>query len=404
MYYVAETDRLIADGIINDQQADEIKSRARAAMVALCVNTLLIGGIIAATLGLVFYLGTPFSVAVSGGLFLAGGLLILRYADELYRMFGNASAVIGAGMLIVGSGIEILDKLDASGASGLWLFLLGAGISAAFLWRFLMGLPQLRFAYGAALVLGIGMHLVGLYVATVQWNLAGLPMPFAHLYATAVIVALGTVLDIRLITALAIAPFAQMLDTGTGYFHAAYVFYSPESTLSILQMAVLIGACFFAIQRGSAVIKRQAGILMIMAFIVANLCALVGSLWGDVIGSHIWGPESNRWEYSGDWEAYRKAIDTFEAQAIVISEHVYSILWAAVLAGLIIWAAMKNQRGLFNAGMTFAGIHAYTQMFETFYDEPLAYVIGGLLAIPLAFGLWRLNNVWFRPMKIGATA
>ncbi len=401
MYYVAETDQLIADGIINDQQADEIKSRARAAMVALCVNSLLIGGILAATFGLVFYLGTPMSVAICGGLFLGGGLLILRYADALYRMFGNASAVIGAGMLIAGSGIEIADKLQDT--AGLWLLLLGAGISAMFAWRYIKGFARLRFAYGAALLMGMAMHLVGVYLAAHQFDLAGWPMPFINLYTAAVFVALGALLDIRFITALAIVPFAQMLDTGTFYFHAAYVFYSPESTLSILQMAALMGACFWAIRHGNTMVKRQAGILLIMAFIVANLCALVGSLWGDVIGSHIWGPQADRSQFSGDWEAYRKAIDAFEAQAIVISEHVYAILWAVVLAGLIVWAALKNQRGLFNAGMTFAGIHAYTQMFETFYDEPLAYVIGGLVAIPLAFGLWRLNNVWFKPVKVGAS-
>ena len=83
MYYVAETDQLIADGVIDRNQAEEIKSRARAAMVALCVNTLLIGGIIAATFGLVFFLADAMSVAVCGGLFLGGGLLILRYGDAL---------------------------------------------------------------------------------------------------------------------------------------------------------------------------------------------------------------------------------------------------------------------------------------------------------------------------------
>ncbi len=62
-----------------------------------------------------------------------------------------------------------------------------------------------------------------------------------------------------------------------------------------------------------------------------------------------------------------------------------------------------NRRGLFNAGMTFAGIHGYTQMLESFSDEPLAYVIGGLAAIPLAFGLWRLNNVWFQPLDVAGT-
>ena len=57
----------------------------------------------------------------------------------------------------------------------------------------------------------------------------------------------------------------------------------------------------------------------------------------------------------------------------------------------------------FQDALTFAGIHAYTQMFESFYDEPLAYVIGGLAAIPLAFGLWRLNNAWFRPLSSAST-
>ena len=42
--------------------------------------------------------------------------------------------------------------------------------------------------------------------------------------------------------------------------------------------------------------------------------------------------------------------------------------------------------------MTFGGIHAYTQMFESFGDEPLAWALGGLAAIPLAWGLWRLNQ------------
>ena len=400
MYYVADTEQLVADGVIDTGQAAEIRDRARAAMVALCVNMLLIGGIVAATLGLVFFLADAFSVAVCGGLFLGVGLLILRYGNPLYRMFGNASALIGAGMLIAGSGIEIVDKLQE--ASGLWLLLTGAVISALFLWRFLAGLPQLRFAYGAALLMGTAMHLYGLYLTAYQFELAGWPMPFLHLYAFAVIAGLGFLTDIRLITALAIVPFAQMLDTGTYYFTAAYVFYSPESTLSILQMTVLIAACLWLAGRGGRVAKRQAGVLAIMGFVVANLCALVGSIWGDVVGSHMWGPEGDRWAYSGDWEAHWAAVEAFEAQALVISEGVYSILWAAVLAALILWSALRNKRGMFNTAVTFAGIHAYTQMFESFYDEPLAYVIGGLVAIPLAFGLWRLNNAWFKPVAVGA--
>ena len=47
---------------------------------------------------------------------------------------------------------------------------------------------------------------------------------------------------------------------------------------------------------------------------------------------------------------------------------------------------------MYNAALTFAAIHAYTQFFESFWDQPLAYVIGGLTAIPLAWGMWRLNH------------
>lgn len=399
MYYVAETDQLIADGVIDHAQGEEIKARARAAMVALCVNTLLIGGIVAATFGLVFYLADALSVAICGGLFLGGGLLILRYGAVLYRMFGNASAVIGAGMLIAGSGIEIADNLPDT--SGPWLWLIGAGIGGLFLWRFRLGLPQLRFAYGAALLMAVMLHLTGLYLTTEQWDLQGWSMPLAHFYAFAVIVALGRVTDIRLITALAIVPFAQMLDTSTAYRSGIYIFYSHESTLSILQMGLLIAVCLWIGSKGGRKTQRQAGVLAILAFVVANLCALVGSLSGDVVGQYLWGP-GHWWTFDGSWEEQRAAINAFRETTLVISEGVYSILWAAALAALVIWAALKNQRGLFNTGVTFAGIHAYTQMFESFYDEPLAYVIGGLVAIPLAFGLWRLNNAWFKPVKVGA--
>jgi hypothetical protein len=399
MYYLAQTDQLVADGVINPVQADEIKARARSAMVALCVNTLLIAGILAATLGLVFLLADALSVAVCGGLFLGAGLLILRKGAALYRMFGNASALIGAGMLISGTAFELLDKMPD--LAGILLALIGAVLAGLFFWRFRAGFARLRFAYGAVLVMAVALHVFGVYDIVHEFGLSGWPMPLIHFYVFAAIAALGLTLDLRIITALAIVPFAQMIDTGTYYFTAAYVFYSPESTLSILQMSALIGGCLWVAGRAGAALARQAGILMIMAFIVANLCFLVGSIWGDVVGESLWGPTYA--DFASDWDAYNAASAAYRQQAINISENVYAIVWAILLGALIIWAAMSNRRGMFNAAMTFAGIHAYTQMFETFYDEPLAYVIGGLAAIPLAFGLWRLNNAWFKPLSPAST-
>ncbi|MEM7489044.1 MAG: hypothetical protein AAF390_07960, partial [Pseudomonadota bacterium] len=75
----------------------------------LGVNSLLTGGIIAATLGLIFWLAAPVPVAIAGGLTLGGGLLTLRSGGETLRFFGNAAALIGAGLLLGGAGVELMD-------------------------------------------------------------------------------------------------------------------------------------------------------------------------------------------------------------------------------------------------------------------------------------------------------
>jgi hypothetical protein len=390
MYYVAQTEVLVADGVIDRDQAREIEHRARAAMVTLGVNSLLIAGIVAATLGLVFYLDDAASVAIFGALFLAAGVLVLIRGGALYHMFGNASALIGAGMLVSGSGIELVDKY-ADAATPLMLVMGGALAVIAGGWR-IRSAETMRFALGATGLMGAALHVAGVYFGAFHFDLVGWPMPLLHLYVAAIAIACGLFLDLRVVTALAIIPLAQVLDTGSGYFHAVYVFYSPESTLSILQMSVVIACCLWAASHWGDRVKRQAGTLAVLAFVVVNLCFLVGSLSGDVVGESIWGPQ---WSYYGsevDFDTFLAARDAFRETAITISEDIYAIIWAVLLVALIAWAASTNRRGLFNVGMTFAAIHAYTQMFESFGDEPLAYVIGGLAAIPLSFGLWRLNE------------
>ena len=93
------------------------------------------------------------------------------------------------------------------------------------------------------------------------------------------------------------------------------------------------------------------------------------------------------------WEQRNAARQAFEANLIHISEHVFTVVWALLLAGAAYWAAVANRRGLFNAAITFGAIHGYTQVFETLSDEPLAWALAGLSAVPLAWGMWRLNAV-----------
>ncbi|WP_413720188.1 hypothetical protein [Silicimonas sp. MF1-12-2] len=387
MPHVVDTKQLIAENILTEAQGAEIARRSRETMVSLVVNVVLCVGIVAATLGLVFWLADALAVAVAGAVFVAAGVAVLARGGELYRMLGNAAALVGAGMLVAGGGIELVDKFqDIAG----WLMLgLGAGLAAGAYGVFART-ASLKFAAGAVLLMGVALHLWGLGLAAE--GVSGLPRALLLGYAAALVAGAGVLVDVRFITALAIVPFAQMLDTGTGYFHAAYFFYSPEATLTVLQMSALVGAGAWAMTRTPDRFGRHAGILAIMAMVVGNLAFLVGSLWGDYVGAELVGGRPV-WVNGMEWTDYHAAIDAWEARFLHISEHVFSVVWAVLLAGGAFWAAHANRRGLFNAAITFGAIHAYTQLFETMSDEPLAWALGGLAAIPLAWGMWRLN-VW----------
>ena len=385
MPHVVDTQRLIAENILTEAQGAEIVRRSRETMISLVVNVVLCIGIVAATLGLVFWLADALAVAVSGAVFVAAGAAVLARGGELYRMLGNAAALVGAGMLVAGGGIELVDRFrDIAG----WLMLgLGAALAAGAYGVFART-DALKFAAGAVLLMGVALHLWGL--GLLAEDATGLPRAACLGYGAVLIALAGLLVDVRFVTALAIVPFAQMLDTGTGYFHAAYFFYSPEPTLTILQMAALIGAGVWAMRHWPDRIGRHAGILAIMAAVVGNLAFLVGSLWGDNVGAEIFSGRP-QWTNGMEYAEYSAAIDAWEARFVEISEDVFTLAWAVLLAAGAFLAARGNHRGLFNAAMTFGAIHAYTQLFETMSDKPLAWAIGGLAAIPLAWGMWRLN-------------
>ncbi|MEM9344658.1 MAG: hypothetical protein AAGA87_16580 [Pseudomonadota bacterium] len=304
-------------------------------------------------------------------------------------MFGNAAALIGSGMLIGGAYADLVATYeDIAGFTSIALSLPIAFLAGRSL-RF--GGVTARFVAGSILLMATALHLAGVGLLAEQYGIGGIPRAGLFLYASVLIAGAGWFTNARAITALALVPFAQMLDTSTNYFHAAYVFYSPESTLSILQMTLLVVGCVILLRRASPGTAPHLRILAVMGFVVGNLCALVGSLWGDVVGGHVWGPYGHRYRFE-DWEAYRDARDAFRETTVFISADTYSVLWAVALIVILLWAANRGMRGLFNTAVTFLVIHGYTQAFESFHDEPLAYVIGGFAAIPLAWGMWRLNQ------------
>lgn len=388
MTHVIQTETLVDEGVLTPEQGAIIASRSRQVMVSLAINVVLCFGILAAAGGFIGFLGDALAVAVTGGLFLGLGLAILGRGAELYRMFGSAAALIGAGMLIGGASVKLVELYEP-GAGGLAMAIAGLPALMVAGWAFRRAGDRTGFLIGSIVVMCAAMHLIGLTLWASAEKLTGLGAAACYLYTAVMVFGLGVFVNVRFVTALAILPFAQMLDTGTYYFGAVYAFYSPESTLTILQMGLVMAVCVYLATRLDDRIRRHSHIFGIMAFITANLAALVGSIWGDVVGSHLWGPKYADFDVHTDYSAAREA---FKMDALTISADIYAVLWGILLVAAIVWAAATNRRGVFNAALTFAAIHAYTQMFESFGDEPLAYVIGGLAAIPLAWGIWRLNE------------
>ncbi|MEO9825165.1 MAG: hypothetical protein ABJF50_12185 [Paracoccaceae bacterium] len=387
MPHVVDTNQLVTDGWITADIATEITRRSRETMVSLVVNAVLCAGIFAATFGLIFWLADALAVAIAGGIFLMAGLGVLLRGNALYWMLGNAATLVGAGMLIGGAGFELVDTYRHIAEPV--MSIAGLVVAAVAAWFFIKGSDVLRFSTGAVMLLGLVLHVSGLGLAF--QDISGLPRAGFLAYVAVLTAAAGALIDVRFVTALAIVPFAQMLDTGTAYYHAVYVFYSPESTFTILQMAALVAACMWAATKLADRVARHTGIIAVMALVVGNLAFLVGSLWGDHVGMSF-ASGAPVWENGRDYSEWRAMQDAWRAQFFTISEHAFTVVWAILLIVGAFWTALANKRGLFNATMTFAGIHAYTQLFETMADEPLAWALGGLAAIPAAWGMWRFNQ------------
>ena len=153
MPHVVDTDKLVSNGVIDVAQSAEIIKQSRALMVSLTINTILCFEILAATLGLIFWLADALSVAIFGFVALAAGLFILAKVKDLYSMFGNSAALIGAGMLIGGAGIELVDKYeDIAG----WVMVPGGALIAGIAGRALVGGGfTTRFVQGSILMMGL---------------------------------------------------------------------------------------------------------------------------------------------------------------------------------------------------------------------------------------------------------
>lgn len=274
-------------------------------------------------------------------------------AFNILVAFGVIAAASGTLLLLPGPETAIFLGIVAF-AGGI-----GLALRATRDWRLLANV----LIVGGALLFGGGIVKLG----------EGSIATFAALAATFLVG--GIAARSGLLIALAVLSLSSTLGARTGYFHATYFLGIQEPTLTILAFSALALAAYLLSKRLPA---RDQGLALMAArtsLFLVNFGFWIGSLWGDrlMLLQGLLGNEL----------AYRPPV--------VISSIHFSIAWALALAAVAAWAVRANRRFVVNLAAVFGGIHFYTQWFERLGATPVSLLVGGLLVLAFAGGLWKLN-------------
>ena len=177
----------------------------------------------------------------------------------------------------------------------------------------------------------------------------------------------GVIARSGLLIALAVLAFSSCLGARTGYEHATYFLGIDEPTLTIVVFSILALATFVVSKVLPSAYERLALMAARTSILLVNFGFWIGSLWGD----------------------------HSERLGIQVNDLVYVILWALALIAVGVWAVTENRRWVVNIAAIFGAIHFYTQWFERLGADPLAVLLGGILALGFAIGLWYFNRALF---------
>jgi hypothetical protein len=281
-----------------------------------------------------------------------------------------------------------------------WLLQLGRHEAGSLGINILVGFGVIGVAAGlgallpsAPMVIAIGAALFGLGLAlqrigSDQWSLlAQICLVTGALTATGAIVALGEG-DLRALLAVtalltgaaivarssllmvaAVLALAACLGARSGYWHATYSLAIHEPVLTILIFSGLAAAAFQASKSLRSDYERLALNAARASVLLVNFGFWIGSLWGD------------RLTWLGG-----------TASSLAVGRLAFSILWALALFGVGAWGVLVNRRWVVNVAAVFGAIHFYTQWFDKLGAGPGSFLLGGLLMLAFAFGLWRFNR------------
>jgi hypothetical protein len=390
MKWLVDLDEAAADGTITGDASRQLKLRAREAMVAYAINLALFVGIVMVIGGAVVWLDDRRALSGLGLVLTIFGMVALLRGNPVVRIVANATAIIGS-TLAVGAAADLLFDSDllplASGA------MLGLPVAGAGLFVRRSAPEALAVVGGWLLLIGAAVHVFGLLITESEIRLEWLALHYAGLVA----VVCGLLLDVRFVTALGIVAFAAALSSRTFYVHARYSIAIYEVTLTILQMSSIALLCLLLSNRSPERIARHSRTLGQLALIWVNVALWIGSLWGDVVGFHLWGPTWERvtagiTDFHQKTQAWRLAVESFNDASLVISPDLFAAVWALGLLAVGAWGALTARRAVLNIVITFSAIHFYTQYFERLEGTPEIFVVAGIIAIVSAWGIWAFNK------------
>ena len=297
------------------------------------------------------------------------GQLTPAEADRLRALAAQDTGSLGINILVGFGVVAVAGGIGALVPDIATAFVLGAAM----------------FGLGAALTLGRSQQwsLLG-QICTVLGALTfcgalltyGKGSLAALLIVTALLAGAGVLARSGLLIAASVLALGACLGAKAGYWHATYALAIYEPLLTVVLFSLLALATLVVSSKLPADYERLALMASRTSVLMVNFGFWIGSLWGDRLfmlrgyerGSGLVRPET------------------------AIPDWVFGISWATALIAVGVWGVRVNRRWVVNVAAVFGAIHFYTQWFERLGASPVSILLGGLLTLAFAFGLWRLNR------------
>jgi iron complex transport system permease protein len=297
--------------------------------------------------------------------------------DEAERLRGLAARdtgalainiLLGFGVVAVSAGgVALLPTPATALAVGVVVFAIG--LAFTFVRRESWGLlAQICLVVGALMFCG-GVLALG------KGSLA------AMLIVTAALTAAAILARSSLLMAAAVLALGACLGARAGYWHATYALAIYEPAVTIVLFSVLALAAYMVSKRLAADYERLALIAARTSVFMVNFGFWIGSLWGDnlrLVRSLLHNDPT--------------ILTSSSFSAVIISPFAFAVGWAIALLGVGVWGMAVNRRWVVNVAAVFGAIHFYTQWFDHLGPQPISFIIGGLLMLAFAFGLWSFNQ------------